>query len=91
MEVICFEDRAFYALIDKLEAYIDSKKPKPTHGDKWVSGTEAMNILRIKSKTTLQKLRDEGKIRFTQPEKKIVLYDRDSIIAYLEDFTYETF
>lgn len=91
MEVICFEDRAFYALIDKLEAYIDSKKPQQTKEDKWISGTEAMNMLRIKSKTTLQKLRDEGKIRFTQPEKKIVLYDRDSINAYLEDFTYETF
>lgn len=91
MEVICFEDRAFYALIDKLEAYIDSKKPQQAQGDKWISGTEAMNLLRIKSKTTLQKLRDEGKIRYTQPEKKIVLYDRDSINAYLEDFTYETF
>ncbi|OJW12515.1 helix-turn-helix domain-containing protein [Mucilaginibacter sp. 44-25] len=91
MEVICFEDRAFYALIDKLEAYIDSKKPQQTLSDKWISGAEAMNMMRIKSKTTLQKLRDEGKIRFTQPEKKIVLYDRDSINAYLEDFTYETF
>ncbi|HVW95183.1 MAG TPA: helix-turn-helix domain-containing protein [Mucilaginibacter sp.] len=91
MEVICFEDRAFYAMIDKLEAYIDSKKPPQPQADKWISGTEAMSMLRIKSKTTLQKLRDEGKIRYTQPEKKIVLYDRDSINAYLEDFTYETF
>lgn len=91
MEVICFEDRAFFAMIDKLEAYIDTKKPKAAQGDKWISGTEAMNMLRIKSKTTLQKLRDEGKIRFTQPEKKIVLYDRQSIEDYLEDFTYETF
>lgn len=92
MEVICFEDRAFYAMIDKLEAYLDSKKPQQqAQNDKWISGTEAMNMLRIKSKTTLQKLRDEGKIRYTQPEKKIVLYDRDSINAYLDDFTYETF
>lgn len=91
MEVICFEDRAFFAMIDKLEAYIDSKKPTPVHGDRWISGTEAMNMLRIKSKTTLQKLRDEGKIRYTQPEKKIVLYDRQSIADYLEDFTYEQF
>ena len=91
MEVICFEDRAFFAMIDKLELYIDNKKPKLVQGDKWISGIEAMNMLRIKSKTTLQKLRDEGKIRYAQPEKKIVLYDRQSIEDYLEDFTYETF
>lgn len=90
MEVICFEDRAFYAMIDKLEAYIDSKKPQQSK-DKWVSGTEAMQMLRITSKTTLQKFRDEGKIRFSQPEKKIILYDADSIRDFIEDFTYETF
>jgi hypothetical protein len=91
MEVICFEDRAFYAMIDKLEAYIDSKKPKQSQGDKWVSGEEAMRMLRITSKTTLQKFRDEGKIRYSQPEKKIILYDADSIRDFIEDFTYETF
>lgn len=72
MEVICFEDRAFFAMIDKLEAYIDSKKPKQTQGDKWISGEEAKRMLRITSKTTLQKFRDEGKIRYSQPEKKII-------------------
>ena len=91
MEVICFEDRAFYAMIDKLEAYIDSKKPKLTEGDKWISGEEAMRMLRITSKTTLQKFRDEGKIRYSQPEKKIILYDADSIRDFIEDFTYEPF
>lgn len=43
-----------------------------------------MHAMNIKSKTTLQKLRDEGKIRFTQPQKKIILYDRESIEQYLE-------
>ncbi|OOQ57510.1 helix-turn-helix domain-containing protein [Mucilaginibacter pedocola] len=89
MEVICLEEPAFFALIDKVVERIREKQP--VKEDKWISGTEAMSLLRIKSKTTLQKMRDEGKIRFTQPEKKIVLYDRDSINDYLEDFTYETF
>jgi len=48
-------------------------------------------MMRIKSKTTLQKLRDEGQIRFTQPEKKIILYDSDSIIEYLEKHSKDTF
>jgi len=91
MEVICFEDRAFYAMIDKLEGYIDSKRPVQSSSDKWISGEEAMRMLRITSKTTLQKFRDEGKIRYSQPEKKIILYDADSIRDFIEDFTYETF
>lgn len=89
MEVICLEDQAFFALIDRVIERI--KEKSPVKEDKWISGTEAMALLRIKSKTTLQKLRDDGKIRYTQPEKKIVLYDRQSIEDYLEDFTYETF
>ena len=43
-----------------------------------------MKKLRIKSKATLQKMRDEGVIKFSQPEKKIILYDADSINDYLE-------
>lgn len=38
-----------------------------------------MRRLNISSKTTLQKFRDEGKIRFSLPEKKIIPYDADSI------------
>ncbi len=37
------------------------------------------------------KLRDEGKIRFSQPEKKIILYDLDSIHAYLNHHAKSTF
>ena len=50
-----------------------------------------MRELRIKSTTTLQKLRDEGKIRFSQPQKKIILYDRNSIVEYIEQHVRETF
>ncbi|MEP7218857.1 MAG: helix-turn-helix domain-containing protein [Bacteroidota bacterium] len=50
-----------------------------------------MRLLNIKSRTTLQKLRDEGKIRFSQPQKKIILYDRDSIEAYLQKHAHNTF
>jgi len=88
MEVICLEDQAFYALFDKVIKKIGSEKSKP---DKWVSGEEAMRMLRITSKATLQKMRDEGKIRFSQPEKKIILYDTDSILQYLNKHARETF
>jgi len=89
MEVICLEDVAFYALIERVIVRIkENPGAKP---DKWLSGEETMKMLRITSKTTLQKLRDEGKIRFSQPEKKIILYDADSINEYLNKHAKETF
>ncbi len=67
------------------------KEKQGVKQDKWISGEEAMKILRISSKTTLQKLRDEGKLRLSQPEKKIILYDNDSINEYLGKHVNETF
>jgi ubiquinone biosynthesis protein Coq4 len=89
MEVICLEDEAFYALVDQVLQRI--KEKKDIKEDKWISAEEAMQKLRITSKTTLQKLRDFGKLRFSQPEKKLILYDVDSIYEYLEKHAKETF
>jgi cell division protein FtsX len=89
MQVICLQDEAFYALIDEVV-----KRITEMHGikeDKWISREEAMAKLRITSKTTLQKLRDEGKIAFTQPKPKTILYDADSIQEYLEQHKRKTF
>jgi hypothetical protein len=89
MQVVCLQEEAFYALFDKVVDHIEQKRQdKP---DKWIDGEEAMLQLKIKSTTTLQKLRDEGKIRFSQPQKKIILYDRDSINEYIEKHARETF
>lgn len=89
MEVICIEDTAFYALIEQVVLRLQAQREVVP--DQWVGDKEAMRLLNIKSKTTLQKLRDEGKIRFSQPQKKIILYDRDSIAAYLDHHARETF
>lgn len=89
MEVICLQTEAFYALIDEVVQRLSEKKSiKP---EKWVTTDEAMRLLNIKAKSTLQIMRDEGKIRFTHPQKKIILYDRDSINEYLEKHARETF
>lgn len=89
MEVICMEDSAFYSLVEQV--FERMKEKEKTRDDKWISGEEAMQKLRITSKTTLQKLRDEGKIRFSQPEKKLILYDLASIYEYLEKHAKNTF
>ena len=89
MQVVCLQEEAFYALFDKVVEHLNQKrKDKP---EKWIDGEEAMSHLKIKSTTTLQRLRDEGKIRFSQPQKKIILYDRDSINEYIEKHARDTF
>ena len=90
MQVICLQDDAFYALIDELVLRV-KEMLKATKEDKWISTDEAMTKLRIKSKTTLQKLRDEGMIRFSQPVPKLILYDTDSIDEYLSKHAKDTF
>lgn len=80
MALICFEDNEIHKLADDLYARIISVHTKE---EKWISGEEAMKMLRITSKATLQKYRDEDRIRFSQPDKKVILYDTDSILEFL--------
>lgn len=89
MEVICLQDEAFYQLVEDVVERL--KEKQNIKHDKWVSPERAMELLNIKSKTTLQKLRDEGTITFTQPQKKIILYDFDSILEYLNEHRKSSF
>lgn len=90
MNVIVLEDKAFYELYDRLVADIKEKlslKPR----DKWIDCDEAMSMLKIKSKTTLQKFRDEGQIRYSELGPRMFLYDVDSIDAFIEKRAKNTF
>ena len=88
MEVICLETKAFYELNDKVVERLESQSSDVE--DKWIDTQEAMRLLNIKSKTMLQRYRDNGDIRFTQPRKKVILYDRESILEFLEGNAKET-
>ena len=88
MQVICLEESAFYELVEKVvERLNDNKEVTP----KWIDGEEAMKILNIKSDTTLLEYRNNGDIRYTQPRKRVILYDRDSINEFLERHAKNTF
>lgn len=89
MEIICLESDAFYALVDEVVSRIREKDNPNT--DKWIPADEVMELLGIKSKSTLQKIRDEGEIRFSQPHKRLILYDRDSVLEYIESHAKKTF
>jgi hypothetical protein len=89
LNIICMESEAFYALVDRVVDRL--KKQHKKEQNIWIDEEEAMELLRIKSKTTLQKFRDQGKIRFTQPTRKLILYDRNSILEFLESHAKDTF
>lgn len=89
MEIICLEKEAFFALVEQVVQRMQAKQG--TGEDRWISAAEAMRKLRISSRTTLQKLRDEGKIRFSQPQKKVILYDVKSIEEFINSHAKELF
>lgn len=73
-------------LVNIIEEMMQKPAPKV-----WIDSVEAMNLLGIKSKTTLQSLRDNGEIEFSHPMKKLILYRYDSILKYLEKHSHKTF
>ena len=89
MKVMLIEEEAFFELIERVVDRIGSKLSKKE--SKWLTPEQAMKELGIKSTTTLQRYRDEGKIRFSQPSKKIIRYDPASIQEYLDSKAKDTF
>ena len=57
----------------------------------WITAQETMSLLSIKSATTLQSLRNNGLIEFTQPMKKLILYKKSSVLEYLENHSHKIF
>ncbi len=89
MKVICIDEPALYELV--IQVVTQLRQIMISNEDKWVTTAVAMKMLGIKSKTTLQKLRNEGLIRYSQPERRIILYDVESLYAYLDANAKEPF
>jgi hypothetical protein len=79
INIICLESEALKALVKQLA--------RELHNDAfpWIDEKEAMTLLRISSKTTFQKYRDEGKIDFRRLTSKQIVYRRQSILDFIEN------
>jgi Helix-turn-helix domain len=77
-------------LIELVQEVIVVLRPRSTQ-KKWISEKEVMAILGVTSKTTIQRLRDEGRIVYSQPMKRVIIYDRDSIIQLIKSHIKEKF
>ena len=82
MKVIVFEEESYWQHIHEVV-----KRVKETQKEEkiWIDEPEAMELLGIKSKSEMWKMRSQGKIRYSQPSRKIIKYDRLSILKFLED------
>lgn len=81
-ELICLDAAVFRMMFNDLVDKI--RKLNSVDHDPWISSAEAMNMLRISSPTTLKKFCDEGLIRSSALTPKLVLYHRESILAFIE-------
>lgn len=86
MEIIVFEKEAYYEMLAEMkqamkeavkQAYSEAKPDND-----WIGPEEAKQLLRIKAKSTLQELRDQGKIEFSQ-HGRIIHYSRKSIMDFI--------
>lgn len=82
LKVICLETDAYYKLLQEV---INIVKDQEQQEELWVDTETAMAILKITSKSTLQKFRDEQKIIFSQISRRVILYSRESIYQFLND------
>jgi hypothetical protein len=82
MNIICLESKAFKALISEVTKQI--KEEQHIAESPWINEQEAMRLLRISSKTTFKKYKDEGDIIVSTPSNKHLLYHRDSILEFIE-------
>ena len=85
MEVIVFEKEAFKKLIDELTVRIIQNVERHYKQEEWIGEDEAKKLLGIRGKgrSTLQKLRDNLAIEFSQ-FGRIIRYSRSSILRFLE-------
>ena len=89
MKIILIEENAYYELLNRVLEYVEERLAAKENT--WLTPEQAMKALNITSKTTLQHYRDEGKIRFSQPSKRIILYDSKSIDDFLQKHAQDTF
>jgi hypothetical protein len=87
--IMITEDNLF-ELIEKAISHLEKLQGKK-HKKVWLDTEETKKLLALKSDTSLFNLRTQGKIEFSQPSRKVILYKRDSILAYLEKHSHKTF
>ena len=89
-EIICVDTSAFYAIIREVVNRLKEERGDQTEPE-WISEEEAMRLLGISAKSTLQNFRNEGKLRFSKTTPKTILYFRKSVMDYINSKAKDAF
>lgn len=86
MDIIVLEKEAFEKLIDELTLCVIENVERHYKQEDWIGEAEAKRLLGIRGKgrSSLQKLRDNLNIEFSQ-FGRIIRYSRRSILKFLEE------
>lgn len=74
-------------LISEIKQLLDERLGNQEPTTEWLSKKEAMNLMKIKSSTTLETLRKNGTLPYTKLGGKF-LYNRESIQKLLKKVSY---
>ena len=88
MKVILLEnDEAYEKLMTDIKVMIREAMKEIHQSDTeiWVSAEEAKKILGVKSKSRMQELRDENKIKYSKTSRRTILYYKPSLYAFIEE------
>ncbi|MEO8174939.1 MAG: helix-turn-helix domain-containing protein [Sediminibacterium sp.] len=88
MNMIMIDEDSLIDLVARVIEHFNSRQQQSNR--KWLTPKETEKLLNIK-RVSLYKLRVSGKIRYSQPQKHVILYDAESIESYLEENAKETF
>lgn len=73
-------ERLVLRVVEIVKGYLPQREIEQ---QEWLPPAEAMKLLNLKSQVSLYQLRMNGEITYTQPKRKVILYSRESIQAYL--------
>jgi len=84
MDVIVIDSEAYKMLLSEITKTVKDTVKEVAHPrSDWIGEKEAMVLLGVKSKTTLQNLRDSQEFKFSK-HGRIIRYSRESILEFLE-------
>ena len=84
MDVIVINSDAYKMLVAEIRKTVRETVKEVAHPKSdWIGEKEAMDLLGVKSKTTLQNLRDSQEFKFSK-HGRIIRYSNKSILEFLE-------
>ncbi len=83
MDIIVIDSEAYRNMLSEMKKAVkEGFKESGKETKEWLSTSEAKRLLGVRSKSKMQKLRDNGEIVFSQ-HGRIIRYSRKSILKFL--------